>query len=53
MTTLTPAVPRIRSSQGIPFLRLCAVELRKLAGFTDDDIEAVRTAGPKIKGLTA
>lgn len=29
MTTLTPAVPRIRSSQGIPFLRLCAVELRK------------------------
>ena len=30
-----------------------AVELRKLAGFTDDDIEAVRTAGPKIKGLTA
>ena len=29
-----------------------AVELRKLAGFTDDDIEAVRTAGPKIKGIT-
>jgi len=29
-----------------------AVELRKMAGFTDDDIEAVRTAGPKIKGIT-
>jgi uncharacterized ferritin-like protein (DUF455 family) len=26
-----------------------AVELRRLAGFTDDDIEAVRTAGPKIR----
>jgi uncharacterized ferritin-like protein (DUF455 family) len=30
-----------------------AVELRKMAGFTDEDIEAVRTAGPKIKGVTA
>jgi hypothetical protein len=29
-----------------------AVELRKLAGFTDDDIESVRTAGPKIRGIT-
>jgi len=29
-----------------------AVELRKMAGFTDEDIEAVRTAGPKIKGIT-
>jgi len=29
-----------------------AVELRKMAGFSDDDIEAVRTAGPKIKGIT-
>lgn len=28
-----------------------AVELRKLAGFTDDDIEEVRNSGPKIKEL--
>ncbi|GAC1382151.1 MAG: hypothetical protein NVSMB4_10550 [Acidimicrobiales bacterium] len=26
---------------------------RKLASFTDDDIEAVRNAGPTIKGITS
>lgn len=30
-----------------------AVELRKLAGFTDEDIEDVRAASPKITGLNA
>ncbi|HEX4979088.1 MAG TPA: DUF455 family protein [Acidimicrobiales bacterium] len=30
-----------------------AVELRKMAGFTDADIEDVRNAGPKIKGVNA
>ncbi len=30
-----------------------AIELRKLAGFTDDDIKDVRDAAPKIQGLTA
>ncbi|GAC1318116.1 MAG: hypothetical protein NVSMB12_16690 [Acidimicrobiales bacterium] len=40
------------SRTGEEFMPL-ALELRKLAGFTDDDIEAVRNAGPTIKGITS
>jgi uncharacterized ferritin-like protein (DUF455 family) len=39
------------SRTGEEFMPL-ALELRKLAGFTDEDIEAVRNAGPTIKGIT-